>query len=114
MRSPMPTDWRHDSRQSLRAWIRTGLSLMVVGALITVPSLALGAATSANRLLPWIGATLVGLGIVSIAGAVVGYRRARARGGRTSGASEAAARILAGLIVICGSLLIIVLIVDAC
>jgi uncharacterized membrane protein YidH (DUF202 family) len=110
----MPTNWRHESRQSLQAWIRTGVSLMVVGAIITAASLALGAETSADRLVPWTGTTLVGLGIVSIVGAVVGYRRALARGSRASGASEAAARIMAGLIAIAGSLLIIILIADAC
>lgn len=113
-RLPKSTDWRDENRRSLQAWIRTGLSLLVVGALITALSRALGAATSADRMLPWIGGTLVGLGTVSVVGAVVGYRMARARGSRTSGASEAAARIMVGLIAIAASLLLIILIADAC
>lgn len=64
--------------------------------------------------LPWIGGTLVGLGTLSVVGAVLGYRLARARGSGTSGASEAAARIMAGLIAIVASLLLIILIADAC
>ena len=110
----MPTDWRLASRRSLQAWIRAGLWLVVVGALITGSSVALGSATSADRLRPWIGATLVGLGVVSVVGALVGYRRALARGGWTGSTSEAAARVMVGVVAIAASLLLIILIADAC
>ncbi len=110
----MPTDWRDENRRSLQAWLRTGLTLVIVGALITGASLAVGPATSADRMLPWIGVTLAVVGVISNLGAVVRYRLARLRGGRRTGASEAAARVLVGLIVIAGSLLVIILIADAC
>lgn len=108
------SDWRRESRRSLLAWIRTGLSLMVVGSLLSGLYLTLGGTTPAVRLLPWIGAALVGLGVISVVGAMIGYRRARTRRARMSGASEAATRIVAGLIAIAGSLLIIIFIADAC
>jgi uncharacterized membrane protein YidH (DUF202 family) len=113
-RFTMTNDWRHARRRRLQAWLRTGLSLLVVGALITGISLGVGPATEVDRLLPWLGGALVFLGVVSSLGAGVGYRLALARGRPDAGGSDAPALILAGLIAIAGSLLALILIADAC
>jgi len=109
----MPTDWRHE-RRSLRAWIRTGLTLLVAGSLITGVSLASGAASELDRILPWLGAAIAVLGVASIMGALIGYRLAHARGERWPRGSGAPALFLAGLIAIAGSLLAVILIADSC
>ncbi len=113
-RLTMPSDWRYESRRSLQAWLRTGLSLVVVGALITGIALGAGPASELDRMLPWLGAAIAILGVVSSLGAVVNHRRLVARGGRGPRGSETPALILAGLIVIAGSLLAVILIADAC
>ncbi len=109
----MPTDWRHD-RRSLQAWLRTGASLIAVGALITGLSLAAGPTSELDRMLPWLGAAIAVLGVVSSLGAVINHRRMLAHGQRVSGGSETPALVLAGLVVIAGCLLAIILIADAC
>jgi len=114
LRFTMTNDWRNARRRSLQAWLRTGLSLLVAGALITAISLAAGPATELDRLLPWLGAAIAVLGVVSSLGAVVGYRLALARGRPHASGSDAPALVLAGLVVIAGSLLALILIADAC
>jgi uncharacterized membrane protein YidH (DUF202 family) len=109
----MPAD-RHLARRSFQAWVRTGLALLVTGGLITGISLGSGPTSELDRLLPWLGAGIGVLGVAAILGAVVSYRRSLAHRDRAVSSTEAPALILAGLVVIAGSLLAIILIADTC
>ncbi len=110
----MPSDSSYRNHTALRAWLRTGLSLVVVGALIAGVSLAAGPRSELDRLLPWIGAGLALVGAASSVGAVIRQRRVLARGRHGADGSEAPALVVAGLIVIAGALLAIIFIADAC
>jgi putative membrane protein len=108
------------AERTMLAWLRTGVAIMAFGFVVARFGLFLrllqaqGGRPAGHGLSPYLGAVLVGLGVVATAGGAVGYHRfcrTLLPGERPRSSSPAFILGLSGTLVVAGVVLGIILVV---